>query len=95
MVKCEFLWDDVGNYGALSRFLKSNNGNGVRGNVFIEQSENCSVFAKDKFIIGFGVKDLVVVEDGDVILIMNKNRDQEVKHLVNKLKEKGSYEGYL
>ncbi|MCM1989977.1 mannose-1-phosphate guanylyltransferase [Oceanirhabdus seepicola] len=95
VVKCEFVWDDVGNYGALSRFLKSHNGNGVRGNVFIEQSENCSVFAKDKFIIGFGVKDLVVVEDGDVILIMDKNRDQEVKHLVNKLKEKGNYQGYL
>jgi len=95
VVKCEFIWDDVGNYGALSRFLRSHNGNGVRGNVFIEQSENCSVFAKDKFIIGFGVKDLVVVEDGDVILIMDKNRDQEVKHLVNKLKEKGNYEGYL
>jgi mannose-1-phosphate guanylyltransferase len=95
VVKSEFIWDDIGNYGALSRFLKSHRGNGVRGNVFIEQSENCAVFAKDKFVIGFGLKDLVIVEDGDVILIMDKSRDQEIKHLVNKLKKEDIYKDYL
>ena len=95
VVKCEFKWDDVGNYGSLSRFVEDENGNGVKGNVYTEQAENCSIFAKNKLVIGFGIKDLIIVEDGDVILVMPKNKDQEMKYLVNKLKEEKVYDKYL
>jgi len=95
VVKCEFLWDDIGNYGALSRFIHNYRGNNIKGNVFMEQCEECAVFGKDKLIIGFGVKDLVIVDSGDVILIMDKSRDQEIKYLVNKLIDEKKYDQYL
>lgn len=95
VIKCEFAWDDMGTFAALSRFLKKSKGNSFMGNVFMETSENCSVFGKDRLIITFGIKDLVIVDDGDVVLIMDKNKDQEIKYLVNLLKSEKNMDKYL
>jgi mannose-1-phosphate guanylyltransferase len=95
VIKCEFAWDDIGTFASLSRFLSNLRGNNVLGNTFMEESQNCSVFGKDRLIIGFGIKDLIIVDAGDVILIMDKNKDQEIKHLVNELKEYEGNEKYI
>ena len=95
VVKCEFTWDDIGCFAALSRFLSNYRGNNVTGKAFMEQSENCSIFGGDKLIIGFGIKDLVIVDAGDVILVMDKNKDQEIKHLVTNLKDEEDYSKFL
>lgn len=95
VIKCEFQWDDIGTFAALSRFLKNFQGNNISGNTMLEDSENCSVFGREKLIIGFGIKDLIIVDSGDVILIMDKNKDQEMKHLVNELKDSQSMERYI
>lgn len=87
VIKCEFIWDDIGSFEALSRFLKNFRGNSISENVYLHESENCSIFGKETLIIGFGIKDLVIVDAGDVILVMDKTKDQEVKHLFNELKE--------
>ncbi len=95
VIKCEFVWDDIGTFAALGRFLKKYKGNNVIGNVFMESSENCSVFAKERLIITFGTKDLIIVDDGDVLLVMDKDKDQEVKYLVNLLKNEEDMDKYL
>nr|WP_246583067.1 mannose-1-phosphate guanylyltransferase [Clostridium simiarum] len=95
VIKCEFLWDDIGSFKALSRFLKEDKGNNISENVFLDESENCSVFSKDKLIIGFGIKDLVIVDSGDVILIMDKCKDQEMKHLLNDIKNRIEFYKYI
>lgn len=95
VIKCEFTWDDIGTFAALSRFLSNYRGNDISGNVYLEGSENCSVFGDKKLIIGFGVKDLVVVDAGDVILVMDKSKDQEIKHLLNGLKDQKGLEEFL
>ena len=46
-------------------------------------------------IIGLGVKDLVVVDAGDVILVMDRARDQEIKHLLNNLSKNQEYHRFL
>lgn len=95
VVKCEFLWDDIGTFTALGRFLKDSEGNNVTGNVFLESSERCTIFGENKLIIAFGVKDLIIVEAGDVILVLDKNKDQEIKYLVDLLKNRGNMDKYL
>lgn len=95
VIKSSFGWDDIGSYVALSRFMKNFRGNSVKGNVFMEECEKCSVFTKDKLVIGFGVSDLIIVDTEDVILVMDKNKDQEIKHLVNMLKENREYDKYI
>lgn len=95
VIKCDFSWDDIGTFSALSRFLGLNGNNRTSDNVFLEECENCSVFGKEKLIIGFGIKDLVLVDAGDVILVMDKGRDQEIKHLLNSISGKKEFKEYL
>ncbi|SHK33574.1 mannose-1-phosphate guanylyltransferase [Hathewaya proteolytica DSM 3090] len=95
VVKCSFPWDDIGSYAALGRFMKQFRGNNIKGKVYMEDSEDCSVFADKRLVIGFGVSKLVIVDTGDVILVMNKDKDQEIKHLVTKLKEESDFEEFL
>lgn len=95
VIKCEFEWDDIGTFASLSRFLSNYRGNKIIGETFLEDSENCTVFSREKLIIGFGVKDLIIVEAGDVILVMDKNKDQEIKHLVNKIKDEEEINKYI
>ena len=95
VIKCDFSWDDIGTFSALSRFLGPNGNNRTSDNVFLEECENCSVFGKEKLIIGFGIKDLVFVDAGDVILVMDKGRDQEIKHLLNSISGKKEFKEYL
>jgi len=95
VIKCDFNWDDMGSFGALSRLLNTDKNNSISQNVYIDECENCSIFGDKNLIIGFGIKDLVVVDAGDVILVMDKNKDQEIKHLLNKLNENQQYNKFL
>ena len=95
VIKCDFNWDVMGSFGALSRLLYNDKNNNISENVYIDQCENCSIFGDKNLIIGFGIKDLVVVDAGDVILVMDKNKDQEIKHLLNKLNEQSQYNKFL
>ena len=72
VIRCDFPWDDIGSFSALSRFLVSYRNNNVSKNVYLEECENCSIFGEKNLIIGLGVKDLVVVDAGDVILVMDR-----------------------
>ncbi|GAA0180741.1 mannose-1-phosphate guanylyltransferase [Clostridium sediminicola] len=87
VIKCNFEWDDIGSFSALARFFDSYRGNNIKGNTFLEQSENCDVFGNKKLIIGFGLKDLIIINTDDVLLVMPKDKEQEIKYLVNRLVE--------
>lgn len=96
VIKCDFEWDDIGSFSALSRFLDNKKyNNSVSDNVYLEECENCSVFGDKNLIIGLGIKDLVIVDAGDVILVMDRNKDQEIKQLLNNLEKQGKYYRFL
>jgi mannose-1-phosphate guanylyltransferase len=95
VIKCDFLWDDIGTLTALGRFLKESQGNNITGNIFLDSSERCTIFGKDKLIIAFGIKDLIIVDAGEVILVLDKNKDQEIKYLVDIMKNQGDMDKYL
>ena len=95
VIKGDFIWDDIGSFKALGRFLKKDKNNNVSNKVYLEECENCSVFGRDNLIIGLGIKDLVIVDSGDVILIMDRGRDQEIKHLLNDISKDDEYNKYL
>lgn len=95
VIKSEFKWDDIGSFNALSRYLEQLKSNSISKNVYLQECENCSVFGDKNLIIGFGVKDLVVVDAGDVILVMDKNKDQEIKHLLNDISEEEDFNYYI
>ena len=96
VIKGDFKWDDIGSFNALSRYLNEYRNNKISNNVYIQDCENCSIFGgNEKLIIGFGVKDLVVVDAGDVILVMDKDKDQEIKHLLNDINETPEFGAFI
>lgn len=80
-------WSDVGSWSALWEVNdKTNEGNAIRGDVITEKTSDSYIYAEDRLVATVGVNNLVVVETKDAILIADKNKVQDVKEIVNKLK---------
>ncbi len=96
MVRGTFAWDDVGSWPALENHFERNaDGNVAIGSCEAVEAESNIVYSKDHLTALIGVKDLVVVQAEGVTLICPRDRAQDVKKLVEKLKESGSYEALL
>ena len=91
VVEADFDWDDVGCWTALAGHLPTDgDGNAVRGEFLGLDAKNCVIDARPgKLVIGAGIEDLVVVDMDDVLLLVPRSRDQDVKKVVDKLKELG------
>ena len=80
-------WNDVGSFEALYEVLPKENGNVTSGDVIVTDSRNNIILGSNRLISGIGMHDLVVVDTPDVLLISKKGRSQDVKSIVEKLKE--------
>ncbi len=82
-------WTDVGSWEAVYEISeKDEKGNCKMGKVVDLDSENSLIYSTSKLITTIGLKDTVVVETEDAILVCDRNRSQEVKNIVSELKEK-------
>jgi len=89
-------WSDVGSWAALHDATESDgHGNVARGDVIVEDSEGCYLYSESRLVSAVGLKDHVVVETKDAVLVAPRNRVQDVKKLVARLKERGRYEHSL
>ena len=80
-------WSDVGSWSALSDVnAKDEQGNVIRGDVFTLEVQRSLVRAESRFVAAIGVKDLIVVETQDAVLVAHKSFTQEVKKVVDYLK---------
>jgi len=78
----EFDWDDVGTWTALPAHLASDAaGNTLKGPVVVHDSSNNIAISGGRVISLCGVKDLVVVETPDAILVCHRDSVQEIKKL--------------
>lgn len=80
-------WSDIGAFGALWDVLPHNeNGNVHRGDVVSIDSNNNLVFAEDALVATVGVHDMVIVQTKDALLVVPRDRTQDVKNIVTQLK---------
>jgi mannose-1-phosphate guanylyltransferase/mannose-6-phosphate isomerase len=70
-------------------------GNVTTGDVLVEDSSGCYLHSTSRLIGAVGLKDHVVVETKDAVLVAPRDRVQDVKALVSRLKEQGRYETAL
>ena len=83
-------WSDVGAWSALWDLqLKDAAGNVSEGDVVLTDCEDSYFRSSERLIAGIGLRDLVVVETADAVLISHKDQVQEVKTIVNHLKSQG------
>jgi len=93
VIPADLGWSDIGNWGTLHDVLSENYATGMisRGYHIDVESDGCLVYGGDKMIATLGLKDVIVIDTPDVMLIANKHKAQDVKILLDKLKEEGKH----
>ena len=82
-------WSDIGSWSSLwDQGKKDKTGNTTHGDVITTNTENSFVHAESRLVATVGVKDLVIVETHDAVLVADKEHAQEVKQIVEQLKTK-------
>ena len=87
MCKGAFAWDDVGSWPALEDHLPKEDGNAILGDVVSLESSGNIVYSPNRLTALVGVRDLVVVQADGVTLVCSKDRSQELKALLIKLRK--------
>jgi mannose-1-phosphate guanylyltransferase len=92
-IPVDFGWRDVGDWNALYDLMeKDAEGNASEGSVTTLDTRNSLLVAGTKMIAAIGLEDLVVVDTPDVLLVMRRERAQDVKKILDRLKEAGKEE---
>ncbi len=91
MVKAPFLWDDVGSWLALERRQPQDAfDNTVLANHFGIDTHHCVIVGDEtKLITTLGVSDLIIIQDGDAILVAHRKEEGNIKKIVEQLKTRG------
>ncbi|MER3446873.1 MAG: mannose-1-phosphate guanylyltransferase [Candidatus Dadabacteria bacterium] len=90
VIPVDFPWSDLGSWQTLDEFLRNNaEENILCGEGVSIDSSGCLVFGGNRPIAIVGVRDLVVVDSGDAILVIDKRKAQDVKKVVEALEKKG------
>ncbi|ECC6874097.1 mannose-1-phosphate guanyltransferase [Salmonella enterica] len=89
-------WSDVGSWSSLWEIsAHTPEGNVHHGDVISHKTENSYVYAESGLVTTVGVKDLVVVQTKDAVLIADRHAVQDVKKVVEKIKADGRYEHHM
>jgi len=90
VVPGDFGWSDVGSFSALAEVREADErGNVVSGKgAMLVDSDGCVVLAGDRPVAVVGMRDVVVVDAGDAILVVPKEKAQDVRKAVELLKSR-------
>lgn len=90
VVLADFDWSDLGSWNSLYEISdKDSNQNVVNGNAILYDSENCIIKGPmDKVIVVEGLKDYLVADHGNALLICNKNHEKRFREFFNDVKNK-------
>jgi mannose-1-phosphate guanylyltransferase/mannose-6-phosphate isomerase len=88
VVTGEFRWSDIGSWDALFDIgARDARDNVVHGNAVTIDTTGCVIHSDDRLTTAVGVKDLVVVSTIDAVMVVPRDRAQDVRDLVTKLKD--------
>jgi len=88
VIPLDLTWSDVGSWDSLPEITKADaNGNIKIGDIMEMDTKNSIIIGKDRLISVAGVKDLIVVDTEDALLIVKRGEAQRVKNIVDLLKK--------
>ena len=80
-------WDDLGSWDAFWKVNNKDNSQNVTfGDVFLENTKNSLIYANNRFVCTSDIRDLIVVETADTVLISKRDKSQNIKSIVTQLK---------
>ena len=87
--KLDAGWKDIGSWQSIwEEAKKDENKNSIKGKIFLKDVENSYIRSENRLVVGLGLRDMVIVETNDAILISNKKSTSSLKELVKELEEK-------
>ncbi len=90
VIEARFGWSDIGSWQALWEVAdKDERGNVISGDVIVEDVENSLIRSEDTLVAAVGLKDTMIIETADAVLVAPISRSQDVKKIVKKLKRAG------
>lgn len=96
VVEADIGWSDIGSWRALWELAeKDGHGNVLSGDVILEDVENSLIRAGDTLVAAIGLRDTMVVETADAVLVAPISRAQDVKKIVDQLKKQGRDEFHI
>lgn len=89
VISMNLIWSDLGSFKSLYDIdsNKTSDKNITSGQVILNNTENCFIRSSKKIICCSDVNDLVIIEENDTFLIMKKDKSQNVKEIINKIKQ--------
>lgn len=88
MIPLNAGWNDLGAWNAVWEHAeKDSDGNHLQGDVLASASTDSYVLAQSRLVATLGIRDLVVVETPDVVLVADRHQAQQVKTLVEQLQQ--------
>lgn len=86
-------WSDVGSWSSLAAAtVPDGNGNVLSGDTLVEDTERSLIRAESRLVATLGLRDHIVVETADAVLVARSDRVQDVKRLVERLRQAGRAE---
>lgn len=87
MIPLDAGWSDVGSWSSLwDTANKDAQGNVIKGDAILEDVHNSYINAEGRLISVIGLDNVVVVETKDAVMVANKDKVQNIKQVVNRLK---------
>jgi mannose-1-phosphate guanylyltransferase/mannose-6-phosphate isomerase len=87
MLPLDIGWSDVGSWSSLWDIsARDQHGNAVHGDALLESTTDCYVHSERALVSTIGVKDLVIVDTPDALLVADRSRAQDVSAVVARLK---------
>jgi len=94
VVSADFKWNDIGSWDRIIQLFESDqNGNIAIGETVTIDSNNNFIYGENRMIASVGIHDLVIIDTPDALLIADRERTQEVKEVVQQLKNR-SHDSY-
>lgn len=90
VVPCSIGWSDIGSWNALGDLTAPDaQGNRIEGEVILHDVNNCYIQSKQRIVGGVGINNLIIIDTPDAVLVADRSRAQDVKHLYTQLKAQG------
>ena len=89
VVPCNIGWSDIGSWKAIADLVPPDaNDNRTVGDVLLHNTSGCYIQSEDRVVSAIGVKDLVIIDTPDALLVVDKTQTQDVRQTVSQLKQK-------
>lgn len=92
VVPAQFDWSDIGSWNSLGELTEPDaDGNRVQGEAIVVGGSGNFIQTEGRLVAAVGVKDLVIVDSGDAVLVADRHQVQAVRHVVDSLRQRQHY----